>query len=69
MLRVGLEAQAADHIVAMSQAFGAADQRELIALDTVLREITTAQERRDLLRLADLLEFQLPLVLRREQAA
>lgn len=59
-LRIGLEAQAADSIVEVTGALGAADPDALGPLNELFGAITTAQRRRDLLRLADLLEYELP---------
>ena len=59
-LRIGMEALASDRIVALSQALAGVPEENLHALDELFGAIATAQERRDHLRVADLLEFELP---------
>lgn len=67
-LRVGLEAQSSDFLVAVVDAFGSAPEEVTIGLNPLLTEITNAQRRRDHLRLADLLEFELPRALEESEA-
>ena len=57
--RLGLEAQASDHIVSVVDAFGEAPASVAAGLDKIFGEILKAQGRRDFIRVADLLEFEL----------
>ena len=58
--RVGLEAQAAEHLITVIDALGKAPKELTQALDILFGEIANAQQRRDFLRVADLLEYELP---------
>ncbi len=58
--RVGLEAQAAEHLITVVDALDRAPEELAKTLDILFGEIANAQERRDFLRVADLLEYELP---------
>ncbi|MFT5689872.1 MAG: hypothetical protein ACI8PQ_002720 [Planctomycetota bacterium] len=58
--RVGLEAQAAEHLLTVIDSLDRAPDELAKALDILFGEIADAQLRRDFLRVADLLEFELP---------
>jgi len=63
LLRFGMEAQASEEIVAIVGALEAAPREELEPLSAVIDGLSAAQRRRDLLRLADLFEYDLPAAL------